>query len=321
MMVVGIDIGYGYTKVCVTDGNTYQETVFPSLVSEYIPTEGFQSKPLDMVSINGKPFVVGEDVKDTLIGPYRVDKTFLDKPEYYAIIGYILQKIKQRVNVMVLGLPPSFYTKETVTAMKVKLQSQQMKRSDGTTILVPEVIEYVPQGAGIFFSHLSNSNNGIIKGETAIIDIGYYTVDATLYSNGKYISEAARSYPFGVNVLIDKVKNEYSRVYKSFIADSIAEQIIRTGEFTHMGTKHTLDISHLVKDFLNTYLMRAIGEFANSIKGLGMKIDHLLLGGGGVFCLGSVSGAEIVKDPQMANARGFCEFGKKTLTDKLAGSK
>jgi len=165
---------------------------------------------------------------------------------------------------------------------------------------------------GILFSYVSQDDE-VMEGVAAVIDVGFYTLDATLYNRGRYIVEAARSYPFGVNVLIEKVKNEYSRVYRSFISDEIAERLIRSGKFVHMGVKYTLDVGKLRKDFIKSYVMRAISEFAATVKELGSEVNHLLLGGGGVHCLGEVSGAKVVEDPQMANAVGFCEFGKRLL--------
>jgi len=304
-MVVGIDIGYGYTKIYSDSA----KLIFPTLVSRNIPIGDFGDNSV-VITVNDVPYIVGEHT-EVLMGNFRVTKDFVGSPEYYAVLGYALHSLKIRPSFVILGLPPAFYNKQITQDLTLKLYSQAIRNSSGSIITIPQKIEYIPQGTGIYFSHVSNGNFDYHKKNVMVIDIGYYTIDTALFCSGKYIIEAGKSYPVGICLLIDRIKTAYGKKYGSFIGDDAAEKLLKKGEFTHFGVTYALSVGEVIERFIDDQLMSVIKDYATFVKGLQKTVDYVLLGGGGVTYLANyIRNATIVNDPQFANAKGFYEYGK-----------
>ena len=79
---------------------------------------------------------------------------------------------KSQLTVAVLGLPPSFYDKQTIQNLILNLYSYDIRDPRGFTVPMPQKIEYIPQGTGIYYSHVSNGNADYQKKNVVIIDIG-----------------------------------------------------------------------------------------------------------------------------------------------------
>jgi hypothetical protein len=305
-MVVGIDIGYGYTKIY----SDSVKIVFPTLVSRGVLTGDFGNGNT-FITVNNVPYTVGERAK-ALMGNFKVTKDFVGSPSYYAVLGYALYLLKEKPSVAVLGLPPSFYDKQTIQNLILNLYSYDIRGPRGFTVPMPQKIEYIPQGTGIYYSHISNGNADYQKKNVVIIDIGYYTMDTTLFRSGEYISEAGRSYPAGICLLIDKIKSAYSKKYGSFISDSAAERLLKSRELTHFGVTHTLNTTEIIEGFVTDQLVNIIKDYAIFVKGLQETVDHVLLGGGGAAYLANyIRNITIVDEPQLANAKGFYEYAKR----------
>jgi hypothetical protein len=309
-MIAGIDIGYGYTKIYTEQG----KLIFPTLVSKSISRGDF-GEDRETITVNGTPYIAG-DQAEVLLGNHRVTKDFIGTPDYYAVLGYALKKIKTRPDILVLGLPPAFYNKETVQTLKSRLYAQEIKNSQGLTIPIPRRVEYIPQGAGIYFSHVSDGHEYCQSKNVAIIDIGYYTVDTTLFSSGKYITEAGRSYPAGIFMLIDRVKTEYSKKYGSFISEDAAMKLLKSGQFVHFGETHKLNVEEIILGFINDQILNIVKDYSVFLKGMQKTVDISLIGGGGVSYIADyVSNITVVSDPQFANAKGFYEYGVSLAED------
>jgi plasmid segregation protein ParM len=65
-------------------------------------------------------------------------------------------------------------------------------------------IVIVPEGAGSYFQAIS-AGNGLGAQEVAILDIGFYTTDLTIFNQGNYVAGSARSAKHGVRQVADAV--------------------------------------------------------------------------------------------------------------------
>lgn len=114
---------------------------------------------------------------------------------------------------MVLGLPPQAYEDEKVSSLKEAIKRIDIKREDGTRIYLPQWIEFVPQGAGIFFAYLTDNGISDVPKTTVVVDIGYHTMDIVLFADGRFKAHMSRSYPLGVKALYDMVRDAYIKRY------------------------------------------------------------------------------------------------------------
>jgi len=315
-MIIGLDIGYGFTKVfCMTADGLKNQFIFKTLVSSYTPKNNF-GDPVGIVYVNDNPFVVGHEAEKHLIGEFKVTQDFVGTPEYFAILAYAIKLSRSVPDMIVLGLPPGIYSKEKAEVLIQKFYRQQFKDHNNLHIPIPKQVKYIPQGAGIYFAHYFEEDRSLSEKNTVVIDIGYRTLDVVLFAKDKkdekygYKSEAATSYPLGVKNLYDQVKNAFSKIHGTFINDEIVDKIITEGIFHHFGEDYVFDASEIVKNFYVEQVVRIIKDYADKTKNLGYNVEKVLVGGGGVVYAKEIKGTTIVKDPQFANARGYAFYGK-----------
>lgn len=303
-MVIGIDIGYGYTKAALSNGNTL---MFRTLVSRYLPESVF-SPERKYVLINGQKYAVGDNVPVT--GNFSVTENFVGSDEYYAIIATIINNTGNSLSTLVLGLPPGLYTETRAKNLIEKLRQVDMRNPEGMKIVIPPEIYYIPQGAGIYFCHTLNGNRDNFSQNVAVIDIGYYTLDIVFFAKGKFIPDAARSYPGGVKFLLDRVKDHFSKLKGTFISDEAAEEILMKGEFSHFGNTYKFDATSILENYYRYQVMKTIQQYATEIKHNQLFVERVILGGGGTTWMGNITGASIVNNSQFANAIGYMKYGE-----------
>lgn len=307
---IGIDIGYGFTKTFTIKNGIPEMKVFSTIVSSYIPDFSFGTK-IPTIMVNGSKFSIGEDLVLNGI-PYEntTRQDFVGSPSYMAILGYTLYHTDFHGKIMVLGLPPSFYHKERTKELTEKIRKQWFVDESGKPIIVPEIIKFVPQGAGIFFNCVA-LYPGIFKKNVVVIDIGYYTLDMIFFSLGKYVEGTALSTPLGIKRLYDDIRKEFAKVYGIFAKDDESiEELIGLGKYTHLGEEYKLDVSNIIRSYRNMVFTTIKGHIEKVIK----KIDYAFMGGGGVRHLqGIINGINIIENPQFANAAGFYLYGKQFL--------
>lgn len=308
-MVVGLDIGYGYTKVATSDGKLF---MFKTVISQYIPQK-IWGKNGDPVIVNSMEYLIGDSVEDNVNGNFSVSEDFVATNEYYAIIAKVLDMIGNNVELLVLGLPPGLYTEQRTSELVRKFRLITMKNKLGHSIEHPESIMYIPQGSGIYFSHVLGGNIEDLNLNVAVIDIGYYTLDAVCFSAGKFVNGAARSYPSGSKFLIEKVKEAFSRHYGIFINDNLGEALLKDGKILHFGQEYSFDANVIVKQYYQDQVMKAIKDYATALRQYGKVVDKVIIGGGSVVWAPPIRGAQIVTDPQMANAIGYMKYGVSKL--------
>ena len=309
MNVIGIDIGYGYTKVFTTEGEKPKSLVFPTAVCKHV-LEFYFGEKIPIVVVNGETFAVGEKLARHGI---QIENTirddFMGSPSYFAVMGYALEQINSSLEIAVLGLPPTLYNREKVKELTDKSQWIQIAGLKGTRINIPKIIKIVPQGAGIFFNFISNRGELFYK-NIVVLDIGYHTLDIIFFSKGKYIENSARSYPMGVREIYEEVKKLFSSTYGTFSkGEESLERLIRYGKFTHFGKEYILD----TKEIINSYRSKVMSYLKGFARDVSMPVDLVLAGGGGVTLLGSLQSVITVSNPQHSNAMGFYEYGKQFL--------
>ena len=306
-MVIGLDIGYGYTKTIFLNGDAEQRFIFPSRVGTYIPKKSF-NESFDTVVVNGKQYIVGNDTE----GSSRLTADFVGTDEYLAVIGYSLSRANIIKRIIVLGLPPQAYEEERINFFKERIRQADIRLSDGTKIYLPERIEFIPQGVGIYFAYLTENGLADTERTSVVVDIGYHTMDIVLFAGGKFRAHMSRSYPLGVKVLYDMIRDAYIKKYSIFVSpdrDELVEKLLSTKSVPHLDEMHTIDVQSILNDFYTGKIIKTLGGYISDAEEYGYMIERIILGGGGIWYMGNVSGAYVVRDPQMANAKGFMEYG------------
>lgn len=312
MSVIGIDIGYGYTKSFTTLNEIHRKVVFPTAVSPYALDVSFGMK-IPSIKVNGQRFAIGEELVINGLpydNPMRED--FIGSPSYMAIMGYVLSHTGFHGDVMVIGLPPNFYRKELAEELSEEIKKQWFTNEQGKHIHLPQTIKVIPQGAGVFFGYVTK-NPEIFEKDVLVVDLGYYTLDIVVFSNGKYVEATSTSFQMGVNKLYDDIRKAFGKTHGTFSKDDESiEELIKYGKYTHGGKEYHLDVTEIVNSFrlmITSTIKRHLGK---TVK----QIDYIIAGGGGINLFReTMSGINLVDDPQFANAMGFYIYGKQFLNN------
>ncbi|MEM4722125.1 MAG: ParM/StbA family protein [Candidatus Methanomethylicaceae archaeon] len=311
--VIGIDIGYGFTKTFMVNNGIPKMKVFPTIVSSHIPSFSFSAR-IPIITVNGKKFSIGEELVINGI-PYEntTRRDFIGSPSYMAVLGYALLAADFHGKVMVLGLPPTFYQKDRARELSDKIREQWFVSDSGKPVILPETVRIIPQGAGIFFACAAKYPL-LLNKNVLVIDLGYYTMDIVFFSSGKYVEGLALSYPMGVKRLYDDIRKEFSNLYGTLaIDDDGVEDLIIFGKYIHLEQEYKLDVTHILTSYRDMIYTAIKGHIEKVAK----RIDYAFMGGGGVKHLQEedkrIKGLNLVDDPQFANAIGFYLYGKQIL--------
>lgn len=199
------------------------------------------------------------------------------------------------------------YDSKKISYLTYMLKSIEIKANDNL-IKVPERIEFLPQGLGAYIDFAWKYAD-IAQRDTIVVDIGYYTLDIVLIESGKYISKMSRSYPAGMELLYNKIIDEFTVKYGDFINDVYADLLLKHGKFSYFGKEYKFNTDEYVNRFYLPEIINRLKDYVVDLKNNGFKFDQILLtGGGAVYLQDKIEGVYISDDPQFANAKGYRIF-------------
>lgn len=302
-MFAGIDTGYGFTKVVYGDNETF---LFKTAVEPYIRSEKrFGGRP-DVITVRDKSFIVGPDSDLN----WQVTKDFIGSEQYYAVIGYCLHKIHtitgKALTGMALGLPPAMFNERKTILLTEELHRAGLM-ANGKAIAIPQKVVFVPQAVGAYIDFIS-SNPGYASDNVVVIDIGYYTLDVVFLRQGRFVPDASKSYPSGVEFLLEKISDEFTNRYGLFINRALAETILKKGALVDFGKEYKFNVEEILHSYYIPKIISRIKEYAFYLRKR-FETDTIkavvIAGGGAVYVKDMLDGATVLPEPQFANARGY----------------
>jgi hypothetical protein len=273
-MKVGLDLGFGWCKVCTSEGTCFK---FPSWLAYH--TDAAISE-MDTVTVDGVEYVVGEDAK------YERQKITIsdikDLISYFNVFKkYAIQKagIKEEDAQIITGLPPIHKDKAG------KLEKQ------GVTVL--------PQGVGIYL----DVKDKVKSNEMLILDIGFNTVDYILVSNG--VKKKGNTIEKqGVERMVEMFR---SQIDISFVKQFPLQRIMEIFEkgYVSLEGEH-IDLSNIKKRATNEYNEILKTRLKSEIGNLLDEIESIVLAGGGAYYIKDIRKDVYIPDtPEFSQARGY----------------
>jgi plasmid segregation protein ParM len=140
--------------------------------------------------------------------------------------------------------------------------------------------------------------------------VGTYTVDLARDADGEYIDADSGSVEGGVYVAHERIADVLEQRYCQKMPYKMVEQVLRTGEFRAHG--EPVDMHEEVEEALAP-LRSATLNLMNDKWKSGTNVDVIYLGGGGAELVQDMVSetchqAKLVRDPQLANARGYLHY-------------
>lgn len=327
-MIVGVDIGYGYTKAV---GEATQ-VVFPSVVgkAERIRYENDLHGQLGSGDESGIALITEEG--DRFVGELallqsRVQWTLLDRSRvedpsarllFLAALSELAGADKGTSHFRVVtGLPVKWYADRA----KVVEQWQGkhiVQRVNGHSLVqrfsVDDVL-VVPQPFGSLFNTILGAEGQIVdeslaRGRLGVIDVGTYTTDYVLVDGLRYIERGSESISTGMSKGYQLVGRSLLDTFGLDLRMHEVDRAVRQGKVMIFGEERSID---WLADPVFDVLAQEILAQAGTLWGDGRDLRAILVTGGGAIALGEricerYAHARILDDAPMANVHGFLKY-------------
>jgi plasmid segregation protein ParM len=335
MQVLGIDIGFGFTKA--TDGN--ETVIFKSIYGDANEIQYWadfgDNSPINHlhVSIDGKSYFVGDlaeqqsSVLSFTLDQERLITDFV-RTLSLTVAGMFLQNgatINVPINI-VSGLPIGYFKQNYERFNEIltghhRVTYHSHDGQETTKEIYINKIRMLPQPLGTVLNLLMNANGKIINQELAsqkvgVVDIGFRTTDFTILDHLRYIDRGSRTIDTGISkgfsVIANKLREkcgvsvELYRLYKAAEMGSIK---MRGHGFTF--TK--------IRDQVYSQLAGTIASDIDRLWADDWDIDTIILTGGGCRELasylqplinGNVQPVDPSMDPRLNNVMGYVKYAK-----------
>ena len=164
---IGVDVGYGYTKIVTDSAEGLSKISFPSVVGNYedriVVIEGLRPSNLELVEIDKETLLVGQSALKHSTRTFNArEKNLIGSTAYRALMKNATQHANpSSINiVMTNGLPVSYY--KTDRAKLTNLIRDIVKEE-----AITAKIKVIPQPLGSFFALLFD-NNGEVQNEALV---------------------------------------------------------------------------------------------------------------------------------------------------------
>ena len=335
MEVLGIDIGFGFTKA--TNG---QETIiFKSIFGDASEIQFWadfgDSSPTDHihVTIDGKSYFVGdlaEQQSSVLNFTLDQERLISDYVRIFALtVAGLFYKNNSTINVpinVVSGLPIGYFKhnherfNEILTGHhRVTYHSQNGNKN--TREIYINKVRMLPQPLGSILNELMDTDGRIVNEELAtkkvgVVDIGFRTTDFTILDHLRYIDRGSRTIDTGISkgfsVISSKLREkcgvsvELYRLYKA------AEE----GTIKMRGHGFSFE---KIRDQVYSQLAANIANELDRLWADDWDIDTIILTGGGCrelgkylqpLIAGNIKPIDSYNDPRLNNVQGYAKYGK-----------
>lgn len=309
--LVGLDIGYGHTKIVTHDG---ERQIFPSVVSAIAPTpvEHYGAPTVsDEVIVERIRCIVGERAIGAENRYMDLHNVWWITPTYKAIVAQASKVIPPHSTV-VAGLPLSAYT---------ATESREIVQDIVKTGLKAKRVLISPQGIGAYYSDRAICHP---TNKVALVDIGNWTTELIAIAGTNFIDRRSLGVQLGVSDIYATVAQELTDKLGRAVDPSEVERSSRgNGDIRAQGRPYdqqSVDdrVSQLAKDRAAQILNKMV-----SLWGVhAADFETVLFCGGGAQLLFSYlkayrDGAILMRDSQFANALGFLKIGELMFADEV----
>lgn len=335
MEVLGIDIGFGFTKA--TNGN--KTIIFKSIFGDASEIQFWadfgESAPTDHihVTIDGKSYFVGDLAEQqSSVLNFTLDQEKLIS-EYVRILALTVAGLffnnNTQINVpinVVSGLPIGYFKQnhdrfnEILTGHhRVTYHSHNGNKV--TREIYINKVRMLPQPLGSILNQLMDdegkiTNEDLATQKVGVVDIGFRTTDFTILDHLRYIDRGSRTIDTGISkgfsVISNKLREkcgvsvELYRLYKA------AEE----GSIKMRGHGFSFE---KIRDQVYTQLASTIANDLDRLWADDWDIDTIILTGGGCrelakylhpLITGNVVPVDSNTDPRLNNVLGYAKYGR-----------
>ncbi len=335
MEVIGIDIGFGFTKA--TNGK--ETIIFKSIFGDASEIQFWadfgEGSPTDHihVAIDGKSYFVGDLAEQqSSVLNFTLDQERLIS-DYVRILALTVTGLffnnNAPINVpinVVSGLPIGYFKQnherfnEILTGHhSITYHSHNGEKS--TREIYINKVRMLPQPLGSILNNLMDADGKIVDEDLAsqkvgVVDIGFRTTDFTVLDHLRYIDRGSRTIDTGISkgfsVISNKLREkcgvgvELYRLYKA----------AQEGSIKMRGHGFSFE---KIRDQVYSQLAATIANDLDRLWADDWDIDSIILTGGGCrelakylqpLITGNVMPIDLNADPRLNNVLGYAKYGK-----------
>ena len=344
MEVLGIDIGFGFTKA--TNGK--DTLIFKSLFGDANDLQFWMDFGKDStadfyhVTVDGKSYFIGdlaEQQSNVLNFTLDQEKLITEFVKILALTsaGVFLKK-ESAINVpinIVSGLPIGHFKHNHERFNEILTGHHQVTyhRPDGKKT-VKEIyinkVRMLPQPMGSILNLLMDDKGDIVNSELAkqkvgIVDIGFRTTDFTIMDRLRYIDRGSRTIDNGISKAFGIISNKLREKCGVGVQLYRLYQAVESGTIKMKG--HGLNFTK-IKDQVYTQLAANIANDIDRLWAEDWDIDAIVLTGGGSMALapylqpliaGNVHPLTNGVDARLNNVKGYLKYGRFTWGEPANG--
>ena len=288
MMVLSVDLGYGYTKGVGAEGVRFS---FPSVVGTAedirFATNLINGSADRTVKFGDTEFFYG----DQALLQSRIQSTIFDRSRVHdqlykmLFVAALVELHKQAPDIerirLVTGLPVEFFNdRADVVSL---FEGAYQITTDQTFRCTVESVFVAPQPFGSLFRELLNDqgridNSEVEKGRIGVIDIGTFTTDFIVAEELRYVQRLSGSARIGWSKVISKVGQALGDAYGLELTPHQVDRALNAGEVRVRGT--AMPLKEMI-DPAVAEVRAAIIARARDLWGEGVSLDAILVTGGG----------------------------------------
>lgn len=333
MEVIGLDVGFGFTKA--SDGRRH--IVFKSVYGDATEPQ-FREQLIDTadddahlhVEIEGKGYYLGELAeRHSVLRNFTLDPAqFIGEFTRILALGPLARLAGRQDTVkLVAGLPVGHYRKhrdELVRLLRGQHAVTLVDRNGARTETVVRIAEVrvVPQPFGSLFNLMLTDlgelrSGGLASEKIGVIDVGFRTTDFTIADHSRYSERGSRTTDSGMSRAYTTVAAKLSETSGVSIELFRLFEAMERGSIKIHGKRY--DLKGL-RDRALAQLAATIATDANRLWSADWDIDRILLTGGGGPVLaphlqGQIKGelmpVEPGRDGRLANVLGYVKYGRR----------
>ena len=344
MDVVGIDVGFGYTKAF----NGENSVIFKSVLGDATQIQFKSSLGPDRsdsnlhVTLDGKSYFLGryaESQSNVREFTLDQDKLITDFVKVLAITAIgVCCKNSTSLNV-VSGLPVGFLTRDykrfaDLLTGRHEIIFHNDDQNDVTRRIHINKVHMIPQPVGSIFNLLMDDSGKISNQEFAhqkigVVDIGFKTTDFSIFDRLQYIERSSTTLDTGISKCFSAIASKLRQ------ESGVDIELYRMFDFMESGTikirGKEYNLSNLKKR-VYTHAATAIAADVNRLWEEDWDIDSIILSGGGSMELapfiqslvqGNVIPIAKGVDARLNNVQGYLKFGRykwRHFQDSAAGN-
>ncbi len=332
MDVVGIDIGFGFTKA--TNGKDFM--TFKSVLGEAAEIQYRESlltgTPREEhlhVEVAGKPLFVGElaerqsNVRSFTLDQNQFISNFAKNLALTALSGMVERHVPVS---LVTGLPISYYRRHKEELARLLQGKHEVTLIDATgkrqdTVLSINQVRVIPQPFGSLFNLMLSdlgevANRRFVREKIGVIDIGFRTSDYTIADRIRYSERGSRTTESGIAqafaIISSKLRDMSGvdvEVYRLY--DAVAR-----GSIKIRGKQ--IDLKPVTEQVFGQ-LASSVSTEVERLWADDWDIDVIVVTGGGgavlaPYLLPLLNGEVLALDPaldsRLNNVRGYWKYGK-----------